>query len=72
MELDPSRSKLTTWLTGTDHCTWRGVVCDGTLVSELQLDGQGLDGSLSSVELSPLTKLTSIVLDNNNLTGEVP
>ena len=67
-------TKQTNWLTGP-LSTWQGVTLANGRVTELDLGDPyisvGLTGPLPS-ELSNLTEITSINLDNNKLTGNLP
>lgn len=60
------------WLgdTGTE-CSWFGVSCDGYGVVELNLIGNGLAGTIPA-ELSQLSQLRALRLQNNQLTGSIP
>ena len=54
-------------------CGWRGVSCDGNLqVAGLQLGGGGFNGSLSNVDLTKLSALRILVLNENEIRGPVP
>ena len=52
-------------------CSWSGVVCDGGIVTRLELSGKSLSGSIAYT-LWTLTALTYLDLSNNGLTGTVP
>ncbi|KFK42269.1 hypothetical protein AALP_AA2G233600 [Arabis alpina] len=69
-----SPSKLKGWKSnGGDPCgdSWEGVKCKGSSVSELQLSGFELSGSLGYL-LSNLKSLTTFDLSKNNLKGNIP
>ncbi|QKZ14738.1 putative Ig domain-containing protein [Spirosoma sp. KUDC1026] len=65
------------WLNGCDPCTgnggepWQGVSCTNGRVSQLDLYGNNLIGSLPA-SLSALTQLTFVQIDANQLNGNVP
>ena len=56
---------------GTE-CSWSGVGCDtaGAHVTEINLDSNGLSGTLPS--LAGLPQLQYCILSNNRLTGSIP
>ncbi|CAG7904957.1 unnamed protein product [Brassica rapa] len=69
-----SPSKLKGWKSsGGDPCdgSWEGVKCKGSSVTELQLSGYELSGSLGYL-LSNLKSLTTFDLSKNNLKGNIP
>ncbi|KAG7660081.1 Protein kinase domain [Arabidopsis suecica] len=69
-----SPSKLKGWkANGGDPCedSWEGVKCKGSSVTELQLSGFELSGSLGYL-LSNLKSLTTFDLSKNNLKGNIP
>ncbi|CAN8240346.1 unnamed protein product [Cochlearia groenlandica] len=69
-----SPSKLKGWKSsGGDPCdsSWEGVKCKGSSVTELQLSGFELSGSLGYL-LSNLKSLTTFDLSKNNLKGNIP
>lgn len=73
---DPS-NKLSSWIKGTDCCTWAGTDCLNNRVTSLSLSGQPdkpstyLSGKISP-SLSKLKFLNGIYLQNLNLSGPFP
>ncbi|KAF3642921.1 putative receptor protein kinase TMK1 [Capsicum annuum] len=61
------------WSASQPFCSWKNVNCDksSATVTSINLDSQSLSGSLPS-ELSQLSNLKSISLQNNNLFGTLP
>ncbi|KAF3787612.1 Receptor protein kinase [Nymphaea thermarum] len=57
--------------TGKDPCSWPHVVCDGNRVTSIQVANAGISGTLPP-SISKLSKLTTLGLQNNRLTGPVP
>ncbi|KAL0441692.1 UNVERIFIED_CONTAM: putative LRR receptor-like serine/threonine-protein kinase [Sesamum radiatum] len=73
--IDP-RGALDSWRYNETviYCTWKGISCSRrhrTRVVSIDLDSQGLAGSLSP-HLSNLSFLRSINLQNNSLHGPIP
>ncbi|WVZ77548.1 hypothetical protein U9M48_025405 [Paspalum notatum var. saurae] len=69
-----SPSQLAGWSAGGgDPCGagWQGVTCSGAGVTEIELPGIGLNGSLG-YELSNLFSLKTLDLSSNNLHGSIP
>ncbi|KAJ1694952.1 hypothetical protein LUZ63_011650 [Rhynchospora breviuscula] len=67
-------SQLTGWsASGGDPCgdKWKGVNCDGSSVTEIDLSGLGLNGQLG-YQLSSLTSVTKFDVSKNNLKGDIP
>lgn len=64
-------SSLSSWVQGTDYCTWSGVTCSGTDVTQLQLSGANLEGTLSE-DLGNLGMLQTLNLAFNALSGPIP
>lgn len=65
---------LTSWVSSNgDPCgqSWKGVVCTGSAVTEINLSGLGLNGPLS-YNLGSLTSLHVMDLSNNQLSGDMP
>jgi Leucine-rich repeat (LRR) protein/sugar lactone lactonase YvrE len=58
------------WLQNNTPCNWRGITCSGGGVTEIDLNGKGLNGPLP--DISALTDLTLVKLYNNALTGPIP
>lgn len=59
------------WDLSLDPYYWRGVKISGGFVTELNLNGRGLDGNFPSSILN-LTKLKKLDVSSNKLTGNVP
>ncbi|CAL9060499.1 LRR receptor-like serine/threonine-protein kinase ER1 isoform X1 [Musa acuminata AAA Group] len=57
----------------SDHCSWRGVICDNVTFSvvALNLSGLNLDGEISPA-IGNLKALVSIDLKANRLSGQIP
>ena len=54
-------------------CAWPGVSCDGNMqVAGLELGGGGLNGTLSGVDMTKLSALQILVLNENEIRGPVP
>ncbi|KAG6730638.1 hypothetical protein I3842_01G090800 [Carya illinoinensis] len=69
-----SPSQLSGWKSsGGDPCgdSWEGIKCSGSSVTEINLAGLGLTGSMG-YQLSSLTSVTHFDLSDNNLKGEIP
>ncbi|KAF8400122.1 hypothetical protein HHK36_013418 [Tetracentron sinense] len=67
-----SPSQLTGWKSsGGDPCgqSWKGIKCSGSSVTEINLSGLGLTGSMG-YQLSSLTSYSD--LSKNNLKGDIP
>ncbi|KAJ4773345.1 hypothetical protein LUZ62_057602 [Rhynchospora pubera] len=67
-------SQLKGWsASGGDPCgdKWKGVSCDGSSVTEIDLSGLGLNGQLG-YQLSSLTSVTKFDVSKNNLNGDIP
>ncbi|GAU35655.1 hypothetical protein TSUD_255520 [Trifolium subterraneum] len=67
---DESASKTTTWINGTDCCSWNGVTCDtvsGHMVG-LNLGCEGIEGTLHpNSTLFHLVHLQTLDLSHNDL-----
>lgn len=61
------------WLSsGHTICDWKGIQCNGNVqVEEIDLFHKSLNGAIPS-ELGMLSKMTSLVLKNNQLFGTIP
>ena len=59
------------WSVSTDIDSWQGINLEAMRVSHLQLERQGLTGSLPAA-LGDLDGLTQLSLLDNTLTGEIP
>ncbi|KAJ4962194.1 hypothetical protein NE237_022133 [Protea cynaroides] len=68
-----SPEQLTGWKSGGDPCgqSWKGITCSGSSVTEINLSGLGLTGSMG-YQLSSLTSVTYFDLSKNNLKGDIP
>ncbi|PKA52925.1 Protein strubbelig-receptor family 5 [Apostasia shenzhenica] len=69
-----SPSQLTGWKSsGGDPCgkSWKGITCSGSSVTEINLSGLGLSGTLG-YQLSSLASVTHFDLSKNNLHGDIP
>ncbi|KAL6844950.1 hypothetical protein ACP4OV_025609 [Aristida adscensionis] len=69
-------SELSGWKSsGGDPCgdddEWKGIECSGSSVTEINLSGLGLSGSIG-YQLSNLKSVTKFDVSNNNLNGEIP
>lgn len=69
-------SQLSGWKSsGGDPCDdddeWKGIECSGSSVTEINLSGLELSGSLG-YQLSSLKSVTKFDLSNNNLNGDLP
>ncbi|TMW94682.1 hypothetical protein EJD97_009938 [Solanum chilense] len=70
-----SPGQLTKWSSseGGDPCgeSWKGITCSGNRVTEIQISGLGLSGSMG-YQLTSLTSVTNFDLSNNNLGNQIP
>ncbi|XP_078173858.1 protein STRUBBELIG-RECEPTOR FAMILY 5-like isoform X1 [Carex rostrata] len=67
-------SQLTAWTaSGGDPCgdQWKGISCDGSSVTQIDLSGLGLNGQLG-YQLSSLTSVTKFDVSKNNFKGDIP
>ncbi|XP_025804694.1 protein STRUBBELIG-RECEPTOR FAMILY 5-like [Panicum hallii] len=69
-------SQLSGWKSsGGDPCgddeEWKGIECSGKSVTEINLAGLGLSGTLG-YQLSSLKSVTKFDASNNNLNGDIP
>ena len=64
---DPLRN----WFVGRNECLWTGVVCVDGEVQEVSLPAKGMVGAVPA-DLTLLTGLKTLVLDQNELTGTIP
>ncbi|KAK4392782.1 putative LRR receptor-like serine/threonine-protein kinase [Sesamum angolense] len=67
MDLNPSKNS---GFSGS-FCSWRGVFCDanGVNVVGLEVSGLGLSGVIPDTTIGKLTKLETLDLSNNKITG---
>ncbi|KAK4278052.1 hypothetical protein QN277_015951 [Acacia crassicarpa] len=56
---------------GSDHCKWNHVGCDGGRVTRIQIGRLGLQGTLPP-SLGGLTELQRLELQYNNISGPLP
>ncbi|XP_009777355.1 protein STRUBBELIG-RECEPTOR FAMILY 6-like isoform X2 [Nicotiana tabacum] len=70
-----SPAQLTNWNSsdGSDPCGefWKGITCSGNRVTEIQISGLGLSGSMG-YQLTSLTSVTNFDISNNNLGNQIP
>nr|UKD60042.1 receptor kinase STRUBBELIG-RECEPTOR-like protein [Centaurium erythraea] len=69
-----SPSQLSQWSsTGGDPCqgSWKGIKCSGSRVTEIDISGLGLSGSLG-FQLDKLSALTKFDVSNNNIGNQLP
>ena len=59
------------WLQTDTPCSWLGITCNAGHVTKLELDTNGLQGTLPT-ELGNLTELQRLDLTQNYLTGAIP
>ncbi|XP_065861587.1 receptor-like kinase TMK4 [Euphorbia lathyris] len=52
-------------------CDWKGIECNSGSVTAINLPNKGLSGTLPS-EISSLTQLKTLSLQNNHLSGDIP
>ncbi|WCJ37173.1 STRUBBELIG-receptor family 5 [Euphorbia peplus] len=69
-----SNSKLNGWeKSGGDPCddSWQGIVCSGSSVTQIDLNGLGLSGSLG-YQLANLKSVTYFDMSSNKLSNDIP
>jgi Leucine-rich repeat (LRR) protein len=59
------------WKTATPINTWSGITFSGGRVTQINLSGNNLTGTLPA-SIGNLTALTNLTLDNNDITGAIP
>ena len=59
------------WILSPDECQWKGVTCDDTKVTGLELRANKIQGSIPT-EISLLTHLQNLDLGGNQLEGSIP
>lgn len=59
---------------GSTNCSvsWFGVTCDGNVITQVDLAGNNLVGTLTSLSLVNLTGLESLLLGSNQISGAMP
>jgi hypothetical protein len=68
----PAWTKQTGWLTGAiSPCFWHGVTCEHGHVTQLDLYGNNVNGTLPA-SLANLTQLRQLTLNQNQLQGSIP
>ncbi|GMI91735.1 pollen receptor like kinase 3 [Hibiscus trionum] len=70
-------SALDSWVPGSSPCNathgpWRGLVCQGGVVTGLSLDGMGLSGTIDVKPLVKMPGLSTLSVDNNSFTDLFP
>ncbi|XP_066345240.1 probable inactive receptor kinase RLK902 [Miscanthus floridulus] len=70
--LAPFGSATVSWNSSQPTCSWTGIVCTGSRVTEIHLPGEGLRGALPVGPLGELTKLAVLSLRYNALSGTLP
>lgn len=67
----PNWTNHTGWLSVDTPCTWYGITCAFGYVDSVNLNSNGLNGSLPGA-LGDLGSLRDLRLNNNNLSGSLP
>ena len=67
----PGWTNSTGWVATPTPCSWYGVTCAGGSVTDLNLNGNLLVGTIPT-GLGALTNLTGLQLPNNQLSGSIP
>ncbi|XP_052141858.1 uncharacterized protein LOC127761587 [Oryza glaberrima] len=66
-------NSLSSWSIANSTCSWFGVTCDAAgHVTELDLLGADINGTLDALYSAAFENLTSIDLSHNNLDGAIP
>ncbi|CAL0309783.1 unnamed protein product [Lupinus luteus] len=72
----PLPPSLTSWSLNTidNLCSWYAITCDNTntTVTEINLSGSNLNGTLYNLDFSSLPNITSFNLNSNNFSGSIP
>ncbi|GMI82163.1 pollen receptor like kinase 3 [Hibiscus trionum] len=68
---------LDSWVPGSSPCNgpqgaWRGLVCQGSAVTGLRLEGMGLSGTIDVDALVGMPGLSTFSVENNSFTGVIP
>ncbi|CAL5384361.1 unnamed protein product [Camellia sinensis] len=67
-----SQSLLFSWA-GSNHCNWVGIHCNNAdRVTHIDLESNGLRGTLSNLNFSSFPQLLSLKLHNNSIYGTIP
>ncbi|XP_028076547.1 MDIS1-interacting receptor like kinase 2-like [Camellia sinensis] len=67
-----SQSLLFSWA-GSNHCNWVGIDCNNAdRVIHIDLESNGLRGTLSNLNFSSFPRLLSLKLHNNSIYGTIP
>lgn len=61
----------TGWTVSNDECSWAGVFCEEGIVTEIDMESNGLTGTLPP-DLARLDSVKSLTLSNNNIMGPLP
>lgn len=67
----PAWTTTTGWNTAVDPCTWHGIRCSLSGVTEVDLSWNGLSGELPAA-IGDLGHLETLVLQGNDLSGPIP
>uniref|UniRef100_A0A0E0G1M8 Leucine-rich repeat-containing N-terminal plant-type domain-containing protein n=1 Tax=Oryza nivara TaxID=4536 RepID=A0A0E0G1M8_ORYNI len=66
-------NSLSSWSIANSTCSWIGVTCDAAgHVTELDLPGADINGTLDALYSAAFENLTTIDLSHNNLDGAIP
>ncbi|KAF2943206.1 hypothetical protein DAI22_02g049250 [Oryza sativa Japonica Group] len=66
-------NSLSSWSIANSTCSWFGVTCDAAgHVTELDLLGADINGTLDALYSAAFENLTTIDLSHNNLDGAIP
>lgn len=60
------------WNNTTPLCSWQGIVCNNSRVSEIHMPGRSLFGALPNGVLGNLSALTFLSLRFNSISGTLP
>ncbi|KAL8142118.1 hypothetical protein V2J09_015150 [Rumex salicifolius] len=60
------------WNNSVPVCTWQGIVCNNSRVSEIHMPGRSLFGALPHGVLGNLSSLTFLSLRFNSISGTLP
>jgi hypothetical protein len=65
------KDKVPSWFAKPNECSWTGITCTGTTVTDLTLSGQGLTGTIPD-DVGLWTSLTYFNVLVNRLVGSLP